>query len=252
MRRLVQFFKAFSGDWLALMSGPPTVPLTIAAFFVPNRLLRVLFGCLAVLCAFVASFRVWARERTKVEEEIKELRAFKKEVENEQIQLQLAPDGYHICMPTYGFPYRPSEQGFSLMATFVNNPKPGMPGKPAHQVAAWITYTDADGHSFRIPGRWADTTQPEHFDPLESKTSLLRVDFEVGSEHPLDIAVKFPKDLLCYAVNNESFPDVRRDDRKLVGPLVKVKVELLAEWVNQAFTFEFINHGENHQLEVKN
>jgi len=70
MRRLAQFFKAFSGDWLALMSGPPTVPLTIAAFFVPNHLLRVLFGCLAVLCAFVASFRVWARERTKVEEEI--------------------------------------------------------------------------------------------------------------------------------------------------------------------------------------
>lgn len=70
MRRLAQFFKAFAGDWLALMSGPPTVPLTIAAFFVPNQIFKVLFGCLAVLCASVSSFRIWSKERTKLEEEI--------------------------------------------------------------------------------------------------------------------------------------------------------------------------------------
>jgi hypothetical protein len=67
MRLLLQFFKAFSEDWLAKMSGPPTVPLTIAAFFVPNRLLKILLGTLAVLCAVVASYRVWAKEHMKLE-----------------------------------------------------------------------------------------------------------------------------------------------------------------------------------------
>jgi hypothetical protein len=70
MRRVIEFFKAFSGVWLALMSGPPTVPLTVAAFFVSNNLLKILFATLAVLCAFIASFRVWSKERTTVEEEI--------------------------------------------------------------------------------------------------------------------------------------------------------------------------------------
>ena len=52
------------------MSGPPTVPLAIAAFFVPNHRLRILFGSVAVLCAFVSSFRVWTKERASIEEEI--------------------------------------------------------------------------------------------------------------------------------------------------------------------------------------
>jgi hypothetical protein len=70
MRRLVQFVHAFSQDWLALMSGPPTVPLTLLAFFVSNNLLKILFASLAVVCAFVASFRVWAKEHAMVEDEI--------------------------------------------------------------------------------------------------------------------------------------------------------------------------------------
>jgi hypothetical protein len=70
MQRLTQYFRAFSGDLLALMSGPPTVPLTIAAFFVSNKTFKVLFGGLAVLCAFVSSFRIWSKERAKLDEEV--------------------------------------------------------------------------------------------------------------------------------------------------------------------------------------
>jgi hypothetical protein len=70
MRRLAQFFRAFAGDWLALMSGPPAVPLAVLALYVSNQWLKTLFATLAILCGFVASFRIWAKERTRVEEEV--------------------------------------------------------------------------------------------------------------------------------------------------------------------------------------
>jgi hypothetical protein len=69
MKRLGQYFNAFSGDLLALMSGSPTVPLAVLAFYVNSQTLKILFASLAVICGFVASFRVWAKERSLVEEE---------------------------------------------------------------------------------------------------------------------------------------------------------------------------------------
>src|SRR5271168_756903 len=70
IKLLGSFFKAISGDWLALMSGPPTVPLAIASYYVSNHSLKVLFGCLAILCGFVSSFRIWAKEHRKYEDEV--------------------------------------------------------------------------------------------------------------------------------------------------------------------------------------
>jgi hypothetical protein len=69
-KRLGQFLSAFGGDWLAMMSGPPTVPLAFFAFYVTNQTLKILFASLAVACGFCASFRIWSKEREKVEEEV--------------------------------------------------------------------------------------------------------------------------------------------------------------------------------------
>jgi hypothetical protein len=69
-KRLGQFLSAFGSDWLTKMSGPPTVPLTILAFYVSNQTLKIAFASLAVVCGFSASFIIWSKEREKLEEEV--------------------------------------------------------------------------------------------------------------------------------------------------------------------------------------
>jgi hypothetical protein len=67
---LRRFFVAIGSDWLALMSGPLTVPLTFAAFFVSATTYKVLFACLAVLAAGITCYRVWEKEYSRAEAEI--------------------------------------------------------------------------------------------------------------------------------------------------------------------------------------
>jgi hypothetical protein len=54
-------------DWATLMSGVLTVPLSLAAAFLPSRwdYVRGFSGVLAILSFSIASYRMWARERTK-------------------------------------------------------------------------------------------------------------------------------------------------------------------------------------------
>jgi len=46
------------------MSGPLSVPLTIAAMFVSSDKAKVLLGVTAIVCFWGAAYGVWARERT--------------------------------------------------------------------------------------------------------------------------------------------------------------------------------------------
>jgi hypothetical protein len=57
-----KFLIAISKDWLARMSGPLTVPFTIAAFFVSGTAYKGLFAGLAVAAAVVTCYRIWAQE----------------------------------------------------------------------------------------------------------------------------------------------------------------------------------------------
>lgn len=67
-----EFIKAFGDQWLTKMSGPLTVPFTLLAFFVPQTWLKLLFAALAILCAAVSAYIIWAKERIKfLEEEAK-------------------------------------------------------------------------------------------------------------------------------------------------------------------------------------
>jgi hypothetical protein len=63
-----KFLIAIWSDWLARMSGPLTVPFTIAAFFVPGPAYRALFAALAVMAGLVTCYRVWATEYDRAEE----------------------------------------------------------------------------------------------------------------------------------------------------------------------------------------
>ena len=57
------YLKAFFTDLLTGMSGPLSVPFAALAIWVSSRSQKVLWGCLAVTCATLASYRVWRKER---------------------------------------------------------------------------------------------------------------------------------------------------------------------------------------------
>ena len=61
--RFLTYLKAFSTDMLTRMSGPLSVPFAAFALWASSRTQKVLWGCLAVLCAVFASYRVWRNER---------------------------------------------------------------------------------------------------------------------------------------------------------------------------------------------
>lgn len=68
MHRIGQFLGAIFSDWAARMSGPATVPLTIAAFYVSSATYKRLWGILALLCALFTTYRVWLNERKRYEQ----------------------------------------------------------------------------------------------------------------------------------------------------------------------------------------
>lgn len=74
-REVYEFFLAFNGQWLTRMSGPLTVPFTLLALFVPSSRLKLLFSIMAIVCAVVSSFAVWAGEhRARIAAEIATVR----------------------------------------------------------------------------------------------------------------------------------------------------------------------------------
>jgi hypothetical protein len=57
------FVRAFGSRWFTAMSGPLSVPLAVAAVFVPNDIAKLLLALTAIACAIFASYWVWRRER---------------------------------------------------------------------------------------------------------------------------------------------------------------------------------------------
>lgn len=176
----------------------------------------------------------------KLQEQIGTLTEFKRSVEDSVIHLSLARD--EVKMVPFGAPHPrtgafiPTASAECIYLIFANHKKLGMPGKIARNVLARVRYTELEtGKSFEQDGRWANNDQPAMLDVGQSKKSIVRTDFDVGDEHPLDIAAKFQDG--CYAVNNEG---VRRTDNVLRGD-VAIAVHLIAEHVDQTFKFELRN-----------
>jgi hypothetical protein len=84
--RLGRFFVAIWADWLARMSGPLTVPLTVAAFFVSAKVYKGLFAGLAVISALLTCYRVWSKEHTQADE-------LRKKLDDRKPHLVLAIEG---------------------------------------------------------------------------------------------------------------------------------------------------------------
>src|SRR5205814_9292510 len=57
------FLKAILSSWFTGMSGPLSVPLAVAAVFVPNETIRILLALTAIVCFWAAAYTVWRHER---------------------------------------------------------------------------------------------------------------------------------------------------------------------------------------------
>ncbi len=189
------------------------------------------FGPLLFLYAVTTFWRAAWKVYQKQDTSIQELDAFKQTVEAKEVHLEpISP----LCS-TFIVPFNDGHgERLCLRAALINNRKPGIPGKIAQKVAAKITYVDNGREPFTLEGRWVRTTQPAAYSHLQDKTEILRVDFHPGTQHELDIANKVPGEQFCYAV---AYDDLQA--RQLFGPIVKVKIELIAEYVHQVLECVF-------------
>jgi len=67
IQQLGKFCAALAGNWFSAMSGGLSVPLAIAAFFVPADSAKIILGCTAALCLFAAVFKAWDTENGRGE-----------------------------------------------------------------------------------------------------------------------------------------------------------------------------------------
>src|SRR5215469_16768411 len=58
------FMRSLLSSWLTGMSGPASVPLSIAAMFVSSGVAKVGLGVTGLLCLWGAAYGLWQRERT--------------------------------------------------------------------------------------------------------------------------------------------------------------------------------------------
>jgi hypothetical protein len=80
------------------MSGIPTIPLAIAALYVKNDTLKLLYGCMALICGLLASFIVWLKERQRYETEAAS-HSLRKEWKNLQDNFGQYPPLFHaVCL----------------------------------------------------------------------------------------------------------------------------------------------------------
>jgi hypothetical protein len=197
-----------------------------------------------------APYEVYRQREDSYENETRSLLSFKKAVEDEEVHLAVARCNRAMTLfSNFGSSgVQPVQNAETVSITFVIHRMAGMPGKIAEGVLAKVTYDDPNGRSFEQDGRWNDLDQPSIRDPRQSRNDLLRVKFEPGDEHHLDIAAKFPSG--CFAINNDSFRDgLQRPDRMLVGTTVRITVKLIAQHVDQIFYFELRN-PVNGQMEI--
>jgi hypothetical protein len=93
---LRNFFQAFGSRWFILMSGPLTVPFSVAAVFVSSGWPKALLVALAISCAVFSSYWVWRMERLARNEELLRSAPLLKIVWNPR------DDGYRFEFPLNG------------------------------------------------------------------------------------------------------------------------------------------------------
>jgi hypothetical protein len=81
-----EFIRTLFSSWLTAMSGPLSVPLAVAAYYVSNDTAKAALGFTAFFCVFFAAFRLWKQERLARVQAEKRLNANQVEILFEEIE----------------------------------------------------------------------------------------------------------------------------------------------------------------------
>jgi hypothetical protein len=237
------FLKAFGANWVTKMSGPPTVPFTLAALFVPQAWLRTLFAVLAIVCAFVSSYAVWAAERKNAKESADKLDSIEsarpkiclRQVKVSDVSFVGGSNTSPVVLFTAPF----------IKASVSNDPTNPYPNAETRGVSAKLRYFRGRERTqlLEISGRWADSDQPSARDFKQSRRDLLEADFRIGAEHELDIGFRDPQtgEFIAWNNDNYDYQDMKKPEHRLVGELFRVEVHLRGTWVDELFTVRFTN-----------
>jgi len=214
------------------MSGPATVPFGFAALFVPQTALKLLFALMAVTCAVVSSYGIWAKERT----DVNELRA------KEQSRPRLRPKDPNPVSVSTGH-INVAQQPFNVRwvrIRFVNDPEYPSPSASADTVSAKVAFSSNGTLLLEMDGRWSDSDQPSIRDFRQSRNDLLTTSFAIGTEHDLDIAFMDLRTFDLFAWNNDNYnyPEGKKPEHQLMGNNFQIQVRLRGPWIDESFQFE--------------
>lgn len=229
------FLLSFGGQWLTKMSGPFTVPFAIAALFVPQTWQKALFACLAILCAAVSSYGIWAQERRRVNEAHLKLESRPRIVPRFPNPVSVTSIAWNMKTPSGEVQQLITSV---IRIRFLNDPQFPSTTASAQDVIAKVTFIGA--RTFDMDGRWTSSDQPSTRSPGLSRNDLLRMSFGIGAAQDLDIAAKYPTGD-CWALNNDSYnyPLMQKPGYELHIGRWKVNVRLLGTLVEESFTFYF-------------
>jgi hypothetical protein len=126
---------------------------------------------------------------------------------------------------------------------FMNDPLHPCPNAIAKDIVAKVQFFKANSLMFEMDGRWADSDQASLRDFRQSRNDLLKMEFAIGGEHDLDIALRDPASGVCFAWNNDNYnyPNMLKPEHRMDGDLFRVVVRLRGSWVEESFVFEFKN-----------
>jgi hypothetical protein len=140
----------------------------------------------------------------------------------------------------------------SLRVRFINDPEGSSRSAVARDVCAKVRYSLGEQNvpSLDIDGRWADSDQPSIRDVRQSRNDLLRIDFNLGDEHILDIGFKDPQTGAFFAWNNDvyDYAGFKKPEYRLIGDSIRVEIRLRAPDVDEKFVFRFVIEGDGLRI----
>lgn len=137
---------------------------------------------------------------------------------------------------------------------FMNEPIVSSATAVAKNVGAKVQFSSGGQVIKEIDGRWADSDQPGMLiAQAKSTLPLLRIDFDIASEHNVDLVFKAEHEANAYIFNNDSYhflPTFRKPDFALGPGVYDVAIRLRGVDVDEVFRFSFQNPGAGHRLTI--
>lgn len=229
-------------DIVLVLQTPPQ-DIRLAQYFEPPP---VLFWSSVFLGASIAQFLIWKDERVARKALDYRMKGFPL-ICPAKVPLRVSTVSVGIAVRSAsGQSLIDPRDLLALYLCVRNEPKVPSSEATGKTITATVTFQDEDGRElFSMAGRWADSPQPFQRDMSRDIVEIVAVDFAIGQERALDIVLKHPEDVECYASNNDNagYERLRKPEHRLPQGNFLCKVLILGPNVNSLIMFRFANDG---------